>query len=366
MVNFIPADEGFTFAGHPIRKHHLGNWRVEDLLITVHAGKPDADIRVVLSANTANYKNMALDRHAERFLRLMAATAAAPDDALGSMNILLPEDQISLVQFQNDTAPPPPATLPALFEAQAARTPDAPALAAGDRSLSYGQLNSSANILAHALIARGLGPESVAGLCIDRSIEAIIGLLAILKAGAAYVPLDPAYPAARLHAMLNDAQPLLVVGTDGACAKMPPDIACLSIDAILADGSSSRADNPADAGGMFALTPDNAAYVIYTSGSTGTPKGVVVTHAGVAALVTSHIEHLEVTPQSRLLQFASLNFDLSLADLAVAFCSGATLVLTPKDALSGTALRDVLVSQRITHVTLPPAVLSTMERPLER
>jgi amino acid adenylation domain-containing protein len=199
-------------------------------------------------------------------------------------------------------------------------------------------------------------------LSVERSLEMVVGLMAILKAGGAYLPLDPGYPALRLGLMLEDARPPLLLASDATGRALPIGLPHLVIDAIApsADGDKPDDSNPTDADRRCALTVNHPAYVIYTSGSTGTPKGVVVTHAGIAALAACQTEQMGVTGRSRVLQFASLNFDASLSEVVMALTSGAALVLAPPDALSGPALRAILVEQRITHATLPPIVLSTI------
>ena len=359
LVNFIPIDEDLDIAGSPIRKHQLGNSRVGDLVIAVYAGRQDADIQVEMSANRAHYDAPALDHHRQRFLRLLEIVAADPGEAIGRLEMLSDAERQQVLHGWNATAtPPPPATLPSLFEAQVARTPDAVALVHGDVQLGYFELNRRANRLAHVLIRRGVGPEQLVGLCVGRTPEMIVGLLAILKAGAAYLPLDLTYPAARLALMLDDARPGLILTDAETAPRLPAGIPYLVIEA---DGDTADGDtNPTDAQRRGALVIGHPAYVIYTSGSTGRPKGVVVTHAGVAALTAAQVGRLGVTAASRVLQFASLNFDASLWEMVMALTSGAALVLTPPEALSGPPLRALLAGQRVTHATLPPAVLATL------
>jgi amino acid adenylation domain-containing protein len=359
VINFIPLEEDFDFAGLPVRKHHLGNWIVGDLLIAIHAGPHDSDSEVEFIANRAHYDAPVLDGHRDRLLRLLEIVTAQPNAAIGRLAILSEFERRQVLYDWNATATaPPPATLPSLFEARVARTPDAVALVHGDVQLSYFELNRRANELAHVLIRRGVGPEQLVGLCVGRTPEMIVGLLAILKAGAAYLPLDLAYPASRLAQMQEDARPGLILADAETGPQLPAGIPHLVIeaDSDTADGDT----NPTDVQRLSALAVGHPAYVIYTSGSTGRPKGVVVTHAGVAALAALQVERLGVTGASRVLQFASLNFDASLWEVVMALTSGAALVLTPPEALSGLPLRALLAGQRITHATLPPTVLATL------
>ena len=186
-----------------------------------------------------------------------------------------PAERHTILREWNDTAHPiPPATLPELFEAQVARTPDAVAVVFEEQSLTYAELNARANQLAHYLIGKGVGPEVVVGLCVERSLEMVVGLIGILKAGGAYLPLDPGYPPERLAFMLADAK-APCWSRNRPCSTGCPRTAlrpCVSMPT----GQPSRSNpRPLPA---IRLLPNNPAYVIYTSGSTGKPKGVAVTH----------------------------------------------------------------------------------------
>ena len=237
------------------------------------------------------------------------------------------------------------------------------ALICEGRELSYGELNARANRLAHHLIGLGVGPECLVGVCLDRSFDMVVALLGILKAGGAYLPLDPDYPEARLAQMLADAAPALVLSTGIPRGRLPGVVAVLTLDATEVRAALGRvpAHDPTDRERTAPLRPSHPAYVIYTSGSAGTPKGVVVTHAGIPSLAGAQVEHLGLTPDSRVLQFASLNFDASLWEVVMALTTGAALVLLREEARAGPAIREVLVAQRVTHATLPPVVLATLE-----
>ena len=301
---------------------------------------------------------------AERFVRLLTAAAATPDASLHRLEILEAQERHMLLEEFNDTARPlPEATLPQLFEAQVARTPEATALVFGEESLTYQELNTRANALAHHLIGLGVGPESLVGIALERSMAMVVALLGVLKAGGAYLPLDPDYPQARLAYMLKDAAPALVLSNGALCQRLPQTIDALSLDMpkIQAALDQSQAHNPTDTERTARLLSRHPAYVIYTSGSTGTPKGVVVTHIGVPSLVAAQVESLNLTGDSRILQFASLNFDASLSELIMALSTGAALVLLCQKERSGPALREELIARRTTHATLPPAVLATLE-----
>ena len=203
----------------------------------------------------------------------------ARERPIGSLDVLSSAERWRILEEWNDTARPlVPATLPELFAAQAERTPDAVAVVFEDSSLSYAALDRQANQLAHRLRKYGVGPESVVGLCLNRSLEMIVGLLGILKAGAAYLPLDPDYPAERLCFMLSDSHACLLLTSSALCGQLGEhDVPILCLDAEQAELATEPASAP-----TVALHPQHPAYVIYTSGSTGHPKGVVVAHADMS------------------------------------------------------------------------------------
>ncbi|MGH3873694.1 MAG: amino acid adenylation domain-containing protein [Pseudonocardiaceae bacterium] len=279
---------------------------------------------------------------------------------------LISSAQQHLLASWNDTDQPVvQACLPTLFETRVHATPEAVAVVFEDTTLTYRQLNAHANRLAHALIARGVGPEQIVALALPRSPELIIAILAVLKAGPAYLPVDPDYPPARIAFMIHDSRPMLLLTNTQAGAGLPSiDLtAQLVLDhpdtTDMVDGCADT--DPTDTDRCTPLTPHHPAYVIYTSGSTGQPHGVAVSHAGIASLVASQIDRFAVGAHSRVLQFASPSFDASFSELCLALLSGAALVVAPAEQLlPGPALAALAERQRVTHVTLPPSVLAAL------
>ena len=259
-----------------------------------------------------------------------------------------------------------PVGLPELFQAQAAATPENAAVIRSDTELSYAELNGQANRLAHFMITQGIGPERVVALALPRSPELVVAILAVLKTGAAYLPLDPEYPGIQLCFMLTEAAPALLIGTVATDRSL---IDGTSTPRLLLDDPDTAVkvaeqpvSNPTDAERTVALRPAHPAYVIFTSGSTGTPKGVVVSHRGLPGLATSLIDRLGIDARSRVLQSASINFDASVSDLFMALCSGAALVLPAlHELLPGGPLRSLVERHRITHVALTPSALAMFE-----
>ncbi|MEV5602749.1 non-ribosomal peptide synthase/polyketide synthase [Streptomyces sp. NPDC052299] len=271
-----------------------------------------------------------------RWTLLLKAVTADPEQPIGDIDLLDADERHLLLERDNATTRDVGAVpLPRAFEAQVAAAPDALALVCGDERLTYRQLNARANRFAHALIARGVGPERVVAVALPRSVESVVAVLGVLKAGAAYLPVDPAYPEARIAYMLDDARPVLVVDDP----------------AMVSEGDWPETDP------RVVVDVRHPAYVIYTSGSTGRPKGVVVGHGGVASLVAGQIDRFAVRPDSRVLQFASPSFDASVSEICTALLGGATLVLPPA-AGPLAALTDPDLG--ITHVTVPPSVLAAV------
>jgi amino acid adenylation domain-containing protein len=259
----------------------------------------------------------------------------------------------------NDTEQkyPQNACVPQLVAACAARMPDATALVSGERTLNYRELNQHANRLAHHLQACGVGPEVLVGICIERSLDMVVGLLGILKAGAAYVPMDPAYPSERLNFMVGNAQVPVLVTQRHLVARFVSSTAhiiCLDDDAALL--MQQDATDPITQPKITDL-----AYVIYTSGSTGQPKGALSTHNGLLNLVFWHQRAFGITPADRATQLASPAFDATGWELWPYLTAGASVYLPDEDTRSTpTLLRDWLVSHGTTITFLPTALAESI------
>ncbi|MFJ8917458.1 amino acid adenylation domain-containing protein [Amycolatopsis sp. NPDC102389] len=248
------------------------------------------------------------------------------------------------------------ATTPALFEATAAVLPDRPAVAMDSTTLTYAELNGEANRLARRLVAHGAGPERLVALAMPRSIEFVIAILAVHKAGAAYVPVDPDYPEERKRQMLDDAAAHCLLCLPGQDVTGAPVI--LSVEREPGRSEPNLADDDR----IGPLRPGHPAYVIYTSGSTGRPKGVLVTHRGIPNLADDYVRRQELGPDSRLLAFASPSFDAAVAEFWPIWQAGGCLVLaSAPDLVPGEPLSRLVRDQRITHLTLPPSALAPLE-----
>ncbi|SBU91137.1 amino acid adenylation domain-containing protein [Streptomyces sp. Ncost-T6T-1] len=251
-------------------------------------------------------------------------------------------------------------TVPALFESTVALRGDEPALIDGRRTLAYAELNTLSNRLARKLIAHGVGPDSLVAVAMPKSSELIVAIMAVLKAGGAYLPLDPSYPAERLSFMVSDARPALLLRSSAVTPLgVGPEEVVLDNPAFRAACAALPGHDVAQHERHAFLRPDHLMYVIYTSGSTGTPKGVAVPHSGARDLAATQAAVLRAGPGDRVLQWASMSFDAAFWDVSLALLSGAALVMVPADELlPGHPLWTTLFKYGITHAVLPPVALS--------
>lgn len=256
------------------------------------------------------------------------------------------------------------ATLAELWERAVRSRPSSPAIVSNDEILSYGEVNARANQLARLLLNEGAGPGRVVALALPRSIRMVISVLAVAKAGAAFLPVDVDYPQERISYLLADAAPALLCTTRVAAPKLPADN---GVPQLVLDSAKQIATLNAlpdtdvtedERGGSLAAT--DLAYVIYTSGSTGRPKGVALTSGGLPTLAAAKVATMRVTEDSRVLQFASPSFDAYLTELLATFTAGATLVVPGSGTLAGDPLQKALRDSRISHAVLPPAAVATV------
>ncbi|MDQ4104739.1 MAG: amino acid adenylation domain-containing protein, partial [Actinomycetota bacterium] len=305
---------------------------------------------------------------AARLRLLLTGIADEPDRPLGQLPWMSAQERHQvLVEFNDTDRAVPPATLAELFQAQMLRSPTAPAVISEDGDVSFAQLNARANRLARLLVQHGAGPERVVGLALPRSVDIVVAQLAVMKAGAAFVPLDPNYPAERIAFMVADAAPLAVLTHRNVADRVAgvSDIPVVALDepSVVSAMSTMGEDDLTDADRSAPLRLTHPAYVIYTSGSTGRPKGVVVTHTGLASFSAAEADRYAVAAGDRVLQFSSPSFDASMLELCMSLPVGATLVVPPPGPLLGEELARVLVKHRVTHALIPPAALATVPAP---
>ena len=332
-----------VFENYPIdaslRDYH-GGLEINDSLVTERTNfpitatvLPGAQLLLRIDFDTQRFDGDDIRRLLGHFATLLKNIVAGPNCRLAELTLLSLEEQRQLVVW-NETKQDYEERgqcLHQLIEAQAKKTPDSAAVIHEEEQLSYGELNERANQLAHYLGGMGVGPEVLVGLCLERSLEMVVSVLAVLKAGGAYVPLDPEYPRERLSYMLADAGVSVLLTQSRLLAELavPEEVQVVRVDEDWKLVSEQRRDNPESGVG-----PDNLAYVMYTSGSTGHPKGVMVYHASVVNYVVWMTARLELSSSDRVLQFASINFDISAEEIYASLIRGAALVLRTESMLS--------------------------------
>ncbi|TPV93938.1 MAG: LLM class flavin-dependent oxidoreductase [Myxococcales bacterium FL481] len=313
--------------------------------LVLYLEQTEHEISVALEYGTTLFERDTMDRLLANYRVLLRSIASKPELQLAQLELVSPEERALQLNEWNATAVDFDATdtLHGLFEAQVARTPDAPALAFEAETLTYRELNERANRLAHKLIEAGVRPESFVGICLPRSTELIVGLLAILKAGGAYVPLDPSYPEDRLRYMMQDSQARVVV-TDAARAPLVTSTGATVVPADAASDASLHAESP-----RVEVTGDNLAYVIYTSGSTGRPKGVMVMHRNVANFFVGMDDRIPHEKPGTWLAVTSISFDISVLEIFWSLARGFKLVVYSADDRSSAAAQAARFGKRSTH-----------------
>ncbi|WP_339134599.1 amino acid adenylation domain-containing protein [Streptomyces sp. f51] len=317
-------------------EQYLTNTSLADLFFSLAYDTTGA-LRGDLMYATQLFDRDTAEALAERFVRVLEQVAAAPKAPIGSIEVLGEDERDRLVRRVNDTARPVAATtLPDAFEAQAARTPDRIAVIGEHETLTYAEFNARANRLAHWLIEQGAGPEQLVAVKIPRSVDLLTAVYGVVKAGAAYVPLDTELPAERVRHILASADPLLL------------------LEDTLPDVSAHPATNP-----ERTLSPDNAAYVIFTSGSTGGPKGVPVAHRSITNRIEWGLEHFAVTPDDRMLMSTSASFDASVPEMFSNLQTGASVVVASAEGRRDAGyLAELIQREQVTAAFFVPSLLS--------
>ena len=314
----------------------------------------------VLEYNKNLFDASTIERMAGHFQTLLAAIVANPNQPISQLPLLSDAERHQLLVEWNDTNAyyPDDKCFHQLVEEQVERTPDAVAAVFEQEQLTYRELNRRANQLAHYLRKLGVKREDLIGICIDRSLEMVVGILGILKSGGAYVPLDPVYPQDRLTFMLEDSQVPVLLTQKHVASGLPAHKAhtiCLDSDWPLIAGENT--ENPDSHG----LTPENLAYVIYTSGSTGRPKGTLIAHRGLCNVAYRQIQRFQLGVGDTVLQLASLSFDAAVFEFSVALASGARLCLGRRESLlPGPNLLKVLQEYDVSFVLFPPSALANL------
>ncbi len=361
-----------VFENYPVsdemRRSHWGELRVgavesyeqTNYPLTV-AVIPGAEVVVLkFQYDRSRFERETIERLASHLQMLLEGIVASPVSRLSQLPMLTDGERQQLLVEWNDTAAdyPKDRCIHQLFEAQAARTPEATAAVFEDQQLTYAELNTRVNQLAHHLRERGVGPDVLVGVCVERSLDIVVGLLGVLKAGGAYVPLDPDNPAERLAFMLEDTQAPVLLTQQTVLERLPANNAqVIRLDVDWNQIEQQPDDNPPPQ-----ANAENLAYVIYTSGSTGQPKGVMISHGSLAGHCLDMIERYELVHDDHVLQFSSHSFDPSVEQIFTALLTGASLVLRPKELWPAENFWDVIRRLGLSVVDLPPAFFESWMR----
>ncbi len=337
---------------------------VADLAVNIYPGSSDRAARIDFEGNSSLYGQAELAGHHNRFLAFLDRFTASIESEflISDLDVFLAGERENFAPAQGlpDVVPK---TLDRLLAASVADDPEAVAIRDRGRALSYGDLDRVAGRLARELIVRGIGPESFVAVSVPRSLESVLALWAVAKAGAAYVPIDPAHPSARVAYCLADCGATLGLTVRSELDRLPDTVDWLTVDIDNVEeaclGTFSGTTDDVERASPLRL--DHPAYLIYTSGSTGAPKGVVVTHRGLANLAQEIRDKYAVSTRSRVLHFASPSFDTALVEVLAACIGGATLVVTPPGHFGGDELSRLLREEHVTHLLTTPSALAAID-----
>ncbi|NUQ95940.1 MAG: amino acid adenylation domain-containing protein [Streptomyces sp.] len=366
VLNVMAWDRALDFAGSPAVVHNASRVATDDVVFTFDQSSSGRALHVDLDTHPDLYDRDEAAAHLRRFLHFLDALLDADGDT--PLDRLTLVDEAERAELLRRGAGPvtgvEETTIAGLFESWAGRTPDAPALEFDGTRLSYAQLNTRANRLARRLIAHGAGPGTIVALALPRSLELTTAVLAVLKSGAAFLPLDPTYPVSRIAFMASDAEPVVTLLHSGTAALAERTG---GEHLLIDDGALARAlealpgHDVADDERPAPLRPEHPAYVIYTSGSTGTPKGVVVPHRGVVNVTAAMVDRLGSGPGTRTLQFASSSFDAFVGEMTQSLLNGGTLIGAPAEHLvPGPELAALVARTGVNDLVLPPSALEVM------
>ncbi|MGW4248975.1 amino acid adenylation domain-containing protein, partial [Nocardia sp. NPDC004722] len=354
-----------SFENLPDAGFELPGLRVGAVDFEVDTAKFDLELRVVGSAAGATgiftfardlFDEATVAVYARRFLRLLSDIVARPGYPVGDLAMLSATEFTDLTDRQGGAAMTA-RTYPDLIADAVAVDPAGPAVIFEGRSLSYGELDSRSNRLARLLIERGIGTEDLVAVAVPRSAESYYVEWAVSKTGAAFLPVDPTYPADRIAHMLTDSGSPIGLTVASVRADLPDSVEWLVLDDLDLNAFADTAI--ADFDRVRPLRPEHPAYVVYTSGSTGVPKGVVVTHAGLSNFAAEQVDRYGLDSSTRVLNFASPSFDGSMMEFLMALGGGGALVVVPPGVYGGEELAEVIRHEQVTHAFITTAALAT-------
>lgn len=354
QADMLPDFAGLTVSRYPMMRGY------SKFDLTLFAVPRDDGLRLTVEYNADLFDAATMTRLLAHLEQLLVAGVTAPQQPVATLPILTTAEQIQFAAWNHTVAPYSAACLHDLFMAQVARTPDACALLVDEREISYRQLDERANRLAHFLQAKGVGPDIPVGVALLRSPQQIVAVLAILKAGGAVVPLDPAFPEARLALLLAECRPELALAQNATVSRFAAiGKRLVNLDAVQLPKKMSAPTHTA--------TRESLAYILYTSGSTGRPKGVAMPHRPLVNLVTWQQEQSQLPVGARTLQLTALSFDVAFQEIFSTLCFGGTLVLIADVVRrEPSILLSMLAGQQIARLFLPFVALNALAEAADR
>ena len=329
--------------------------------ITLMMAQTGKGLGASITYNTDLFLDISIDKMLDRFKIVLQSIVEQPNIKISDIQLLNNKELDTIINRWNNSFVPQLnyKNIIEWFHKQVEISPDNRAVVFNNRSITFNELNEKSNQLANYLIKKGIKPDQLIGICIERSIEMIISVLAVLKAGGAYVPIDYSYPSERIHYIISNAELSTILTLHSYSKRLSENGAKhIYIDIELEEISKQSVENIHE--NVF---PENLVYAIYTSGSTGNPKGVLLTHKGLMNLVYAQIQRFQISSASRILQFASFSFDASVSEIFTSLLSGAELhLIRNEELLSGMTILNKIKNEKITNCTLPPSVLKVLSK----
>lgn len=355
-VNIEPFDYDLTFGDCKTSLHNLSNALIDDLTVFIFDRHDNNGLKVEFDANPTRYTERELENHLAQFERLINGMLAAPSDPVNKATLLSEDERHKILHTWNDTAYSiPQQSIVEAFRAQVIRTPTAIAVSSEQSKLTYSELDALSNAWANKLISEHIGSGDLVAIALTRNSNMLVALLGTLKAGAAYLPLDPDFPEERLRSILEDAQPKLILSCRDAIEQLPKvDTQIILIDELHSDiPLDSHITHPTD----VSIQGNSPAYVIYTSGSTGRPKGVEIPHRALMNFLCAMQKELNLTGKDTFLAVTTISFDISILELFLPITSGASVVIADRKTVRDPqALTALAVKEEVTLLQATPSL----------
>ncbi|UTV98198.1 amino acid adenylation domain-containing protein [Marinomonas rhizomae] len=355
-VNIEPFDYDLTFGECSTSLHNLSNALIDDLTVFIFDRNDNNGLKVEFDANPTRYTEQELENHLTQFERLVDGMIVAPSNPISKATLLTQSERHKILYKWNDTACPiPQKSVVEAFNSQSANTPKALAVCSEQSALNYSELDALSNAWANKLIKEQVCPGDLVAIALTRNTDMLVALLGTLKAGAAYLPLDPDFPEERLRSIVEDAKPKLILSCHSAISQLPKvNTPIILIDEPHSDISlDSRVTHPTG----ITIQGNSTAYVIYTSGSTGRPKGVEIPHNALMNFLHAMQAELNLTSKDKFLAVTTISFDISILELFLPLTLGASVVIADRKTVRDPkALTELAVKENVTLIQATPSL----------